>query len=60
VDARNDLRLFGQPLTARATVAQTQFAPFAMAVDHIDAAAVKPRTHSARLVNPRKRLAHVT
>jgi len=31
-----------------------------MAVDHIDAAAMKPRTHSARLVNPRRGVAHVT
>jgi len=60
VDVRNDLRLFGQPLTARATAAQTQFAPFTMAMDDIDAAAMKPRAHSARLVNPRRRVAHVT
>jgi hypothetical protein len=45
VDVQNDLRLFGQPLIARAAAAENHVAPFALALDHIDDAAMKPRAH---------------
>jgi hypothetical protein len=35
VDVRNDLRLFDQPLTARATAVENQVARLALALDHI-------------------------